>query len=332
CQTGEVGFERLYRLRDCKSCLGWYQAKTGLSLGQCRFVAQHFSNIGCRREQAQYLFVIAEELRQKWVFEDRDTHASNIEKDGFFFALQVNIEMIDATFASTDESLHPAAVFDANKDGILCIGIGFVGKIHPCLQAEIDATSHDPQGDVRRHEATVLERNAPRLDRLESEFACVHMARTPAPATKTDVGLAAGLRRAVIEAARISLPYFHKRIAKRCAHSINDMAFDGDAFSSGFLTVERAGPEVLLEDAVDPDKVRGQTNMDIRACGLCGGCFRIGERLRHISCPPGDFRRGLSDDRVTRCRTCKRAYPSANWRSYPAVRPTARQPICPGWS
>ncbi len=105
-------------------------------------------------------------------------------------------------------------------------------------------------------------------DRLESEFACVHMARTPAPATKADVGLAAGFRRAVIEAARISLPYFHKRIAKRCTHSVNDMTFDGDAFARGFLTVERARPEVLLEDAVDSDKVGGQSDMDIRACGL----------------------------------------------------------------
>src|SRR5690606_6357445 len=142
---------------------------------------------------------------------------------------------------------------------------------------------------------------------LESKLACVHMARAPAPTTKANVGLAAGFRRAVIKAACVSLPYFDKRIAKRRAHSVNDTAFDGDAFARGLLTIEGAGPKILLEDAADPDKVRGQADMNIRAGGLRRRFFQICERLRHINCRPDDFRRGLNGGRATRYRTYTRA-------------------------
>src|SRR5690606_17128616 len=102
-----------------------------LSFSQSRFKAQHLGNISRRSKQAQYLFIVAEKLCKKRMFEDRDAHASNIEKDSFFLALQVNIEMINATLTLTNQCLRPAAMFDACKDRVLCIRIGFIGKIHP---------------------------------------------------------------------------------------------------------------------------------------------------------------------------------------------------------
>ena len=94
------------------------------------------------------------------------------------------------------------------------------------------------------------------------------MARTTAPSTKARVGLAAGFRGAVIEAFCISLPYFYQRIADWCAYAIDDMALDSDAFACRLLIIERAGAEILLENAVDANKIGCQSDMDVRARSL----------------------------------------------------------------
>lgn len=69
-------------------------------------------------------------------------------KDGFFVTLQMNIEDINCfvatLFSLADQRLASYFPFNQIQHGIVLVGILLIGKIHPCIQAYIDTSRHDP--------------------------------------------------------------------------------------------------------------------------------------------------------------------------------------------
>ena len=79
---------------------------------------------------------------------EKGSENSDIEEDGFVFALQINIEAIDdlrpAHLALGDEGL--AAHFPLNQiqHRVGLVGILFVGEVHPRVEANINPAGDHP--------------------------------------------------------------------------------------------------------------------------------------------------------------------------------------------
>src|SRR5471030_621617 len=97
------------------------------------------------------------------------------------------------------------------------------------MQAEIDPARDDPEGDVRRHPASVDEGNSSRLDRLEAILASRAVRRLAAPSGESRIGFAALFLWAVVQSGGVRLPYLQKSVFQRRSGAVENMALYGDA-------------------------------------------------------------------------------------------------------
>src|SRR5690606_25297876 len=117
--------------------------------------------------------------------------ASNVEENSFLLTLQVDIELVSVSFARCNERRDTVLMLKPRQNGVDPVCCIFVGKIHPRLQAQIDATGNDPQADVRSLHAPVVEGNLTRLDGAEHAFAVLHVRGHAPPAGEVGISLAA---------------------------------------------------------------------------------------------------------------------------------------------
>src|SRR5215217_9417917 len=90
--------------------------------------------------------------------------SSNIKKHRLLLPLEMDIEHIPrSVLLPRNQRLPPALVHDLVEHEIPRVRLGFVVKIKPRLQPDIDAARHDPQRHMRRHEPSVRPRYAPRF-------------------------------------------------------------------------------------------------------------------------------------------------------------------------
>jgi hypothetical protein len=104
-------------------------------------------------------------------YDARLTHRSDIEEDGFVFALQADVETVDRHVVTDRPAWRSgcAAVFpfDQVQDRIGGVGLGLVLEIHPGVEPDVDPARDDPEVQMRRLNADVPTLGLSRLDGLE---------------------------------------------------------------------------------------------------------------------------------------------------------------------
>ena len=177
----------------------------------------------------------------------------------------MNVETIGVAFTRRNECRNADLVLDAGQDRILGVRLLFVAEIHPGVQAEIDAAGNDPEGDVRRHQAAVVEGHPAGLDRFEHELATVHVARAAAPAGEIRVGSAARLGGRTVEPVGVRLPALEQRVAQDHAGAVDHPAGDDDPLAPRALA-DRRDAEIDRIDSRIAERVGGTrpVKVDVR--------------------------------------------------------------------
>src|SRR6056297_1123422 len=110
--------------------------------------------------------VIATQMMQGLVM----VGASHVEEYGFGIALKADVEMIVAALGTSDQSLPPVRLFYERQHRVGGIGGFLIPEIHPGAEANIDAARHQPEVEMRGHEAAIAAHDGAGFDGVKAEL------------------------------------------------------------------------------------------------------------------------------------------------------------------